>query len=114
MVEDQLHFDRRVRRLSKKHEAMSRGYTTRMRKDGLIVMSPRRARPGVSLKAIVLFVGALLLFKGFLMANLGPESYADRVGRLSEGTAVEKAGAWVMQPDPVTLIIAEKMGPILR
>lgn len=114
MVENQLLFNQRVQRLAKKHDAMSRGYKTRMRKDGLIVMKPRRSRPGVSLRAIVLFIGALLMFKGFLLANLGPEGYSERVAKLSEGTPVERAGAWVMQPDPVSVFIAEQTGPVLR
>lgn len=114
MVDSQIQFDRRVQRLEKKHQAMSRGYTARMRKDGLIVLKPRRARPGISLRSVVLFAVAFFVFKGFLLANLGPESYGERINRLNSGTPVEVAGAWIMQPDPVTVFVADQMGPVLR
>ena len=59
----------------------------------------------------VLLIG--FLFKGFVFAYLGEEAYAERVTSLQSGTAMEKAGAWVMQPDPATLLIANSIGAIL-
>ncbi|GAA6190198.1 hypothetical protein DS909_02340 [Phaeobacter gallaeciensis] len=114
MVEEQLQFDRRIQRLSRKHQSMSRGYSTRMRADGLIVTTPQRNGLKVPLRAILFVFVALFAFKGFLLASIGPESYADRVQRLSEGTVVEQAGAWVMQIEPVSAFIASQIGPILR
>ncbi|GAB5437209.1 hypothetical protein [Falsiruegeria mediterranea] len=114
MVEDHLHFNRRVSKLTRKHQAMSRGYTHRLRSDGLIEVKPRRARPGVSLRALALFVFGFLAFKGFLLANLGPAGYEDRLARLSEGTVVEQGGAALMAVDPVSEFIASKIGPVLR
>ncbi|MEM7091105.1 MAG: hypothetical protein AAF496_16220, partial [Pseudomonadota bacterium] len=74
---------------------MSRGYVARMRQDGLIVVKPRRAKLAISPKSILIFVMAFFVFKGFLLSSLGPTTYDERLASLSEGTAGEKAGAWV-------------------
>ncbi|MEY8841766.1 hypothetical protein AB9K41_22285 [Cribrihabitans sp. XS_ASV171] len=114
MAENQVDFDRRVRRLAKKHNALAGGYRTQMRPDGLIVMKPRRARPGISLRAVIVFVAGFLLFKGVLLASVGLQTYEDRVTRLAQGTTAERAGAWVMQADPVSLRVSEILRPWLR
>ncbi|SDD29090.1 hypothetical protein [Ruegeria marina] len=114
MVDNRIDFDHRVRRLTKKHEAMTRGYYGRMRKDGLIEVKPRRGRIQFPIRALVLLIAAVFVFKGFLLASLGADTYNYRVERLAAGTPVEQAGAWVMQPDPVSVFLAEQAGPILR
>ncbi|MFA3918626.1 hypothetical protein [Ruegeria hyattellae] len=114
MVDCHMEFDRRVARLNKKHQAMARGYTARMRPDGLVVVKPRRMRFAISPRSLFLFIGAFFLFKGFILANLGATTYDDRLDRLRNGTAVEKAGAWVMQIDPLSQVISEQIGPVLR
>ena len=114
MVHDQMHFDERLRRLERKHRAMSRGYTTRMLPDGLIIAKPKRTQVRISGRSILLFVLAFIAFKGFLVPNLGVMGYEERLDRLNNGTLVEKAGAFVMQIDPLTQFAAEQIGPILR
>lgn len=114
MAKTQLQFDERLRLLSRKHQAMSRGYVTRMQPDGLIVAQPKRRSVRVSARAVFLFLAAFIGFKAFLVANLGPLAYDDRLARLEAGTLVEKAGAFVMQADPLTMYVALKIGPILR
>jgi len=114
MGEQSNNFYARLERLEQKHEAMSRGYTARVRSDGLIVVSPRRLQSRISGRSVVLFVASVLLFKGFLMAALGFGSYDFRVDQLRAGSGLEKAGAFVMQRDPVSQFIAEKIGPVLR
>ena len=107
-------FELRLKRLMRKHRAMASGYTTRMRPDGLIVAKPRKTSPRVTARTFWLFLAAFFLFKGFLLAHLGPQTYEDRVGLLKSGTVVEQAGAWVMQADPITEFVAAKIGPYLR
>ncbi|WP_425045894.1 hypothetical protein [Primorskyibacter sp. S87] len=114
MVDDHLLFNQRVNRLTRKHRAMARGYKAQMQPDGLIVMKPRGRRAGISLRPILYAIAMLLLFKGFLVAHLGVPGYSDRLARLEEGTAVEKAGAWAMQIDPVTQLIADQIYPYLH
>lgn len=114
MDEGQLLFDQRLQRIGKKHRAISRGYLPRMRSDGLIVLKPKRAQAPISSRSVALFLGAFFVFKGFLVVNLGEQTYQDRVTQLQEGTVVEQAGAFLMQIDPLSRLIAQKIGPVLR
>ncbi len=114
MVDSQVQFERRIDRLTKKHQAMARGYSARMRSDGLIEIKPRRAHLRFSPRGLFLFIAAFVVFKAFLLANLGADTYDQRVSRLQEGTAVEKAGAFVMQIDPLSQFVAGHMGRVLR
>lgn len=113
MVSEHEQFEARLKRLMRKHRAMANGYTTRMRPDGLIVAKPRRAGPKISGRSILIFLAAFFLFKGFLLAHLGPNVYGDRIGLLESGTVIEQAGGWVMQVEPVTEFLAGKITPIL-
>lgn len=114
MAQTHLQFDQRVNNLGRKHQSMSRGYVTRMRPDGLIVARPYRTQSRFPYKYTILFFVALFVFKGFLIASLGPETYNERVGKLENGTVVEKVGAWGMQIEPVSSFVATKIGPVLR
>jgi hypothetical protein len=115
MVESKLQFNNRLRLLGRKHSKMANGYTTQLRNDGLIVVKPRRAsRRGFPLKGIVLMVLGLFCFKALILASLGPDGYGERVAKLQEGTVVERGGAWVMQADPATQVLANLMGPVMR
>lgn len=109
-----IQFNQRVNRIDRMHRDLSRGSVARIRPDGLIVIQPYRPSFHIPAKAVIILVLALLGFKGFLLANIGPDGYRDRVELLSEGTIVEQAGAWVMQIDPVSKMIANKIGPIMR
>jgi hypothetical protein len=70
-------------------------------------------RPRFPLKGLlaVLFLG--FLFKGFLFAYLGEAAYGERVATLKGGSVLEQAGAWVMQPDPITALAADGIALIL-
>lgn len=114
MNESQLLFDQRVRKLDRKHRALSRGYVSRMRADGLIVLKPRRGQARISGRSVLTFLLAFFVFKGFLIANLGEQTYLDRVTHLQNGTLVEQGGAFLMQADPLSMLVAYKIGPILR
>ncbi len=114
MARQQLMFDQRLNLLARKHQAMSRGYVTRMQSNGLIIAQPKRRATHVPRRAVILFLLAFFCFKAFLVANLGPQTYDDRLARLQSGTYVEKAGAFVMQADPVTVYLAGQIGPVLR
>ncbi|WP_170332807.1 hypothetical protein [Ruegeria arenilitoris] len=114
MTGKQLEFDQRVHRLNKKHAKLSRGYRATMRKDGLVVMKPQRVKSAVPLKALMGCFLGLFAFKVFLLTSLGASAYQYRVDSLAEGTSVEKAGAWVMQVDPVSKFLAAQVSSYLR
>lgn len=58
----------------------------------------------------MLFV--LIAYKAYLFGVLGPTVYEERVARLAGGTAIEQMGAFVMQADPLTSWIAERVGHV--
>ncbi|MCA0907561.1 MULTISPECIES: hypothetical protein [Ruegeria] len=113
MTGKQLEFTQRVNRLNKKHQKMSRGYRATMRKDGLVVMKPQRVSSAVPARVLLLTLLSVVAFKAFLLSSLGPTGYQYRIDSLNEGTSVEKAGAWVMQIDPVSQAIAVQLNKIL-
>lgn len=114
MADANLQFDKRVRKIVRGHNRrVANGAVYKMNSDGLIEARPRRRGPRFPLRGLVLLFGAGMLFKGFLLAHLGGIAYNERVGLLAEGTIVEQAGAWVMQPDPVTVQLAEWIGQVL-
>ncbi|WP_377193480.1 hypothetical protein [Ruegeria meonggei] len=109
MTVKQVEFDQRVTRLNKKHAKLSRGYRATMRKDGLVVMKPQRVKSAVPAKVLLMCLFGLFAFKTFLMTSLGTSAYEFRVDSLAQGTTVEKAGAWVMQIDPVSEFLAAQI-----
>ncbi len=114
MVKNQRQFSERLQRLSRKHDAMTRGYVTHMQPDGLIVARPKRPPIRISGRAVLLCFAAFIGFKVFLVASLGLVTYEERLGRLQAGTMVERIGAFAMQVDPVTKALAKKVVYTLR
>ncbi|MEW2912683.1 hypothetical protein [Leisingera sp. JC11] len=114
MGEHRDQFQSRLKHINRKHTAMSEGFSAKMRPDGLLVIQPRRVQSRISARTVVFFAAAFLLFKGFLMAALGFGSYDERVRALAEGSVIERAGAFVMQADPASVYVAQKIGPVLR
>lgn len=114
MVETKDQFTIRLNALGHKHRAMSRGYTTVMRSDGLIVIKPCKRRIQIPIKGIALLLLGFFFFKAFMIASVGVVTYGERVAILNNGTFVEQGGAWVMTPEPVSQTIANYMGPLLR
>lgn len=114
MSEERHQFLSRVRHLERKHTAMSHGYSARIRSDGLIVVVPKKIQSRISARSVILFLAAFLLFKGFLIASIGLDGYQDRLVKLQTGSVLEQGGAIIMAADPLTQIIAQQIGPILR
>jgi len=73
-----------------------------------------QARPRTSwLKPLLLVVAGALLLKAILYVQIGPVDYAGRVELLSQGSQVEKIGAYVMQADSVTVFFGELLAEVL-
>jgi len=112
-VQANVPFDKRLKKIVRRHDKMSNGVVRSVSSDGLIVAKPRLYRPRFPLKGLlaVLFLG--FLFKGFLFAYLGEAAYVERVATLQSGSTLEQAGAWVMQADPVTKLAGDGIATIL-
>lgn len=109
----QLNFDKRMRRISKRHQKLSRGYVTSINHDGLVIARPRRKGFSFPFRGLFLALLLFIAFKGFVLASIGATAYDIRVSKLEAGTVVEQAGAYVMKADPATTFIANKLNSVL-
>lgn len=100
-------FDKRLRKIVRRHDRMRNGVIHSVNHDGLIIARPRRRRPRFPVRGLALMLAAVFVFKGFLYANLGPATYQDRVNLLQSGTIVEQGGAYIMTMDVISLQLAE-------
>jgi hypothetical protein len=110
----EVQFSKRLRRIVRRHDKMRNGVIHRMTRDGLIVAHPRRHLPRFPLQGVMIVVAAGILFKSFLLLNMGEITYGERVASLQSGSLIEQGGAWVMQIDPATNWIADQMKPYLN
>ncbi|KMK68141.1 hypothetical protein [Puniceibacterium sp. IMCC21224] len=106
-------FEKRHRAVTKKHRQLAQGYVTKLGRNGLIQHHPRRNLPGASPRSIVMIALGFFAFKGLLLHSMGEVEYLARIATLTQGSLVEKAGAFMMQIDPVTRWGLEQLTPFL-
>jgi hypothetical protein len=114
MVETHAHFVKRLTTLGQKHAKMTRGYSMKVNKDGLLTAKPKRARRSLPIRGLFLVVFGFFALKAFMLASVGPVTYNERLAKLESGTVVERAGAKAMSIDPITATFATIAGPVLR
>jgi len=107
-------FDKRLTRIVRKHRSMSNGYGFRVDKSGLITIKPKRAKSTSPIFILFMVLCVGVLFKAVALANFGPAKYADRLAPLHEGTVVEQAGAWLMEPGLVTYAVSGFVGGFIN
>lgn len=103
-------FDRRMRRISRRHTQLSHGYVTSVNDDGLVIAKPKRRMRRGTLRGLAIVVLVLMIFKGFLHSQLGSEAYQARLDGLAGGSIFEQAGAVVMAADPITVWLSGQIG----
>lgn len=114
MRNSQADFNKRLSVLGRKHAAMSHGFSTTMRADGLIVAKPKRTPSrGFPIKGLLALVLGFFMFKAIMLSSLGEITYNERVAKLNQGGTVEQGGAWVMQIDPATAFLAGFLEPLI-
>jgi hypothetical protein len=109
MIDAQRNFYKRERSLRRKHKRMARGYVTKLDKNGVIVQKPDNKVKGFGARMLVLLATCFVVFKAFILANLGSEEYLARLAGLQTGETYQQVGAWLMQIDPVTGFIAQNL-----
>ncbi|MGC1503954.1 MAG: hypothetical protein WA782_07400 [Sulfitobacter sp.] len=116
MVETHDDFVQRLSTLGRKHKKMTHGYTTKVGKDGLLTVQPKRRteKGGGALKLVALAVVGLIAFKAFALVAVGPVTYNERLAKLEAGTVIERVGAKALAIDPVTEVIAGSVVPSKR
>lgn len=101
-------FQKRVRQIDRRHNKIARGYVRLVERDGLLIPKTKiLKRRRFPLRVIVLSVIGFIVFKGILVSQVGLSSYETRLETLTAGSMVERAGAWLMQVDPLTRGVAE-------
>lgn len=95
--------NKRINRVVRKHNKMrTNGVVHRVGRDGLIRSRPRLIRPHLPLRGVAIIMILFFAFKAVLFAQLGSGNYQSRIDALQAGNAVERAGAFLMQREPVT------------
>lgn len=109
-------FDARIKSVGRKHQQMEAGFRTEIDDTGLLVQKPagkamRKVGRFLPIRSLGLMAAIGLVYKAFLLTQLGADSYSAKVTGLMAGDSVERVGGWLMQADPVTLRIADLIGP---
>ncbi|MGR3660480.1 MAG: hypothetical protein ACU0CA_04720 [Paracoccaceae bacterium] len=105
-------FGHRIKRIDRHHRKLAKGYVTTMNHDGLVVARPRRASSGLPMRGLFLALVALLVFKSFMLAQLGVEGYNAQMALLADGSTFERVTAYAMMPDPITQWLSVQIGNI--
>ncbi|MBV7394868.1 hypothetical protein [Mameliella sediminis] len=113
MDDAQRSFRKREQALRRKHIRMSQGYVTRMNRNGVIEQIPDRKIGGFGFQVALRLCLVLMGFKVMALVWLGEDNYANHVAALASGAIHEKAGAWIMQIDPVTRTLAGYLTPVI-
>ncbi|MDA9207455.1 hypothetical protein N9O61_01080 [Octadecabacter sp.] len=104
--------NKRLRRVVRKHDKMrTNGVVHRVGRDGLIRSRPRLMRLQFPFKGVVIVFALLVAFKTMLIVQNGAGNHAAQVETLRAGTVVERAGAFIMQEDPLTTALAGFIKP---
>ncbi len=107
-------FSGRLRRIEKIHRkgggfeaagTLGQSYYTKLR-----LRNQRRPL----MRPLVILVAVVETFKGAMLASIGQEAYAAKLATLAEGSAVEKAGGFIMTIDPIAMTIAQAIGSVLN
>lgn len=106
-------FETRVRRITRTHSRLSRGYRTRVTRTGLIVAEPQAVKLNFPWRGMMMAVGLTLAVKTGLLVWAGPEDYAARIEGMRQGGPAERAASWMLGADPVTLKLADIVGDTL-
>ncbi|MDA7426270.1 hypothetical protein [Thalassococcus lentus] len=106
-------FDKRQKAIRRKHTRMAKGYRNKMNANGVIMQKPDSKIGGYLSRILFLAVLAFMAFKVLLLTGIGEELYMERVSVLQLGNTYERAGAWLMQIDPVTAWLSQQAAAFL-
>lgn len=113
MAHDRAQFDKRLRRLDRKHRRMANGFSPVVLPDGLISIRPRRRAPQLPFKGILYLILGFIIFKAIAISHYGMPGYVERVELLRAGTVFERAGAWLLQPEQASSWLAVQIASFI-
>lgn len=71
-------------------------------------IQPKAKRRSIVGPILFLLICTFLL-KGAIYHSVGGQSYNERVANLMAGDGIERAGGWLMQSEPVTVFVSDKI-----
>lgn len=115
MSSSHVEFDKRLGRMDRRRRKMMRnGVVHSVNHDGLIIAKAKRRAPRFPIKGLLLVLLAVIAYKSFLHAYLGERVYEQRLALLTDGNGFERFGGWVMQLDPATIWLSDKLQAVIR
>ena len=101
-------FERRLSYIVRcQRKLLSRGARYKVTDTGFIVATLRMYMPKFPIKTAIELILWAFLFKAYVYADLGHAEYASRVAALSCPSIVGQAGAWILQPELATVLVAD-------
>lgn len=73
---------------------------------------PAGRRRSILGPVLFLLICAFLL-KGIIYNGIGATSYNERVAALQAGEGIERVGGWLMQAEPATIFVSDKITALL-
>ena len=114
MAPAKIPFDKRIKQITRKHDHMTKGSVKRMRADGLIVEQPRRLRMRFPARGLGIAIILVFVVKALLIGSIGLAEYDRHIVPLASGTIWDRAAAWVLQPDAVSVFLADGIAQLIR
>ena len=115
MADPRDEFSLRLRRLNAKRKtSLRRTRSAFVDNDGYVIVRGYREKRGVPYTGLMVLLVGFFGLKGALMAQLGDGVYAAKLDKLHQSeTTVSAIGAWTMQPDPVSVLVATHLREML-
>ena len=102
-------FYERIRRIQRRRRKLAQGFGLKIDENNLIVPKPHLVALAFPWRGLCMALLVALGLKAYLMASLDSQTYASKLAALSRGDPVEQVGAWMMQPDPASGVLAQVM-----
>lgn len=97
-------------RIARIERARAKGYGHEA--DGTLGRShyyrPSRRRRAI-LGPVLALAACAFALKGTILFHIGPKNYETRVEQLLAGEGFDRLGGWLMQADPVTVFVADRI-----
>ena len=101
-------FERRLSYIVRRQrKLLSRGARYKVTDTDFIVATLRMYMPEFPIKTAIELILWAFLFKAYVYADLGHAEYASRVAALSCPSIVGQTGAWILQPELATVLVAD-------
>ena len=99
-------------RVSRINKARAKGYgfeaVGTLGRSYYVQHAPSRSRISILKPALIVLFGAFGL-KGAIHYQIGGSVYSERVADLQSGAGFDRLGGYLMQADPVTMFVSEKL-----